>query len=196
MEEVTELRNVLERVEGKLIASRKIHGALNFAVWLAVMTGYYVLVVPVGGGYVESLLYWLVGALVAIYVTKRVWERYLAVLILETGRDSGVGIKILLSWAVGSTVGWGIIPRLGLTANTNETVALSILSFLAISLAGQMLATGDREEIPAFLVPALGTIPAVKMGDTAPLWAGFVVALGFSLTIILYLHSAFKAIER
>ncbi|NJE54429.1 hypothetical protein [Thermococcus sp. 21S9] len=196
MEEFRELRNVLERVESKLLASRKIYGALNFAVWLAVMTGYYVLVVPMEGGYVESLLYWLVGAIVAIYVTKRVWERYIAVLVSETGEKSGIGLKILLSWAVGSTIGWGIIPRLGLTTNTNETVAISILSFLAISLAGQTLATGDREEIPAFLVPALGTIPAVKMGNTAPLWAGFVVALGFSLTIILYLHSAFKAIER
>ncbi|WP_099209497.1 hypothetical protein [Thermococcus henrietii] len=196
MEDVEELKSVLERVEGKLIASRKIYGALTFSAWLTAMMGYYVLSGLFGNGYVESLVYWAIGAVIVSYATKKVWDRYIAVLVSETGKESGIGLEILASWAIGSLIGWGIIPRLGLTTTPEETVAVAILSFLGISLAGQALVTGDREEIPSFLAPLLG-IPLVPVaGNQATLWAGFVAAFGFSLTIALYLLSAFKAIER
>ncbi|WP_297535699.1 hypothetical protein [Thermococcus sp.] len=196
MEDVKELKSVLERVESKLIAAGNIYGALTFSAWLTVMTGYYVLSGLLGNGYVESLVYWVIGAVIVSYATKKVWDRYIAVLVSETGRERRIGLEILASWIIGGLIGWVIIPCLGITTTPEETVAVSLLSFLGISLAGQTLVTGDKEEIPSFLVPLLG-LPLVPVaGNQATLWAGFVVAFGFSLTIALYLLSAFKAIER
>ena len=44
VEEVRDLKDVLERVEGKLIAAGKMYGAMNFGAWLSVMLFYYVII--------------------------------------------------------------------------------------------------------------------------------------------------------
>lgn len=62
MEEVKELKEVLERVDGKLITAGKMYGAMNYAVWLVVMVGYYILAEAVRYEPVKSALYWALGA--------------------------------------------------------------------------------------------------------------------------------------
>jgi len=195
MEEVKELKSVLERVEGKLVVAEKAYAALNFAVWLTIMAGYYIVTAFTGSGMAVSIAYWLIGAGIGIYFTGKIWEMYLKLTARDRrgGRKAGVGIA--LSWLVGSLSGWVVVPAVVHT--TGDTlIGLSLLTFISISLLGQTLVVRDWESIPSFLLPAIAVPFLFSIHEGAAIWAGFVIAAGFGLTIVLYLYSAFKAIER
>ncbi|WP_297514196.1 hypothetical protein [Thermococcus sp.] len=204
MEEVTELRNVLERVEGKLIAAGKIYGAMNFGVWSSIMLLYYVMLGIFDISWQFNLIYWPLGFAVAMVFTGRIWKR-LKRLGRVTGREiegsKTSGILVMVSWITGIILGWGIIPRMGVGVSEGAALAVGFLSFITLSIFGMWLVFArysgvEREIIPSFLIPAMG-IPIVwNMETGAMVWAGFTVALSFALTILWYLYSAFKAIER
>ncbi|AIU69341.1 hypothetical protein TEU_02715 [Thermococcus eurythermalis] len=206
MEEIDELKNVLERVEGKLIAAGKMYGAMNFGIWLAAMAVFYTLygVFDMSGW--ASALYWAGAIMVVVPLTARIWRRleglYSAVYpdAKERG-DKKAAFLIGLPWAIGSIVGWGLIPSLEwVGVSTDARLGVGFLSFIAISIFGMWLlmtrGRGEREMMPSFVLPLLA-IPVVwRMETGAVVWAGFVVTAGYSFTVLWYLHSAFKAIER
>ncbi|AEH24037.1 hypothetical protein [Pyrococcus yayanosii] len=204
MEEVRELKEVLERVEGKLIAAGKIYAAINFAFWLLVMAIYYVVIglteLP---GWANGL-YWGSAVVVAIFFIGKVWGRFVKLYrAVEKGGEIGRAwiLPIVASWMIGSVIGWGIIPRTSMAVNETARLAVGFLTFIGISLLGQWLVlTGghwrEREMIPSFLLPLLAVPIAWKMENGAIVWAGFVVTVGFTATVLLYLYSAFRAIER
>ena len=204
MEDVKELKDVLERVEGKLIAAGKMYGAMSFGAWLSVMLFYYVLMGLFGLSWRFSLIYWPVAFVAAMTFTGRVWER-LKRLGKVTGREmktSRTGaILVALSWTAGITLGWVIVPGMNLGVTPDASLAVGFLTFIAVSIFGMWLVfarygEAEREIVPAFLLPALGIPLARGMESGAMLWVSFLVALGFSITILWYLYSAFRAIER
>ncbi|HDZ36340.1 MAG TPA: hypothetical protein ENH81_05460 [Thermococcus sp.] len=204
MKEVRELKEVLERVEGKLIAAGKMYGAMNFGVWLVTMLLYYVILGVFDFPWQFNLLYWPLAFIAATSFTGRAWERF-----KRLGKAAGREIKtsktdrilVMAPWAVGIIIGWGIIPRLGIGISKDAALAVGFLSFIALAVFGMWLVFAryggaEREITPSFLIPAAG-IPVVwNMESGAIVWAGFVVALSFASTILWYLYSAFKAIER
>ncbi len=206
MEDVRELKEVLERVEGKLIAAEKIYGAMNFALWLSVMAIFYVLTgIGKMHGWV-SPIYWGMAILIAIPITVKIWRQlkrlystfYPSIAEMESRR---IALLIGLSWAIGSVVGWVIVPSITwIGINADARLGVGFLSFIGISLLGQWIVMthgrGEYEMIPSFLFPFLALPIAWNMKIGAMTWAGFAVTAGFSLTILLYLYSAFKAIER
>ncbi|ASJ08221.1 hypothetical protein A3L11_02850 [Thermococcus siculi] len=204
MEEVMELKDVLEKVEGKLIAAGKMYGAMNFAVWLVIMLFYYVLMGLFDLSWKFGLVYWPLAFIVAMVFTGRIWrmfKRLGRVTGEELGLSSGGGVLVGLSWMVGMIVGWVIVPRMGLGVTDEASVAMGFLTFIGISVLGMWLVFAryggmEREMIPAFLLPLTGVPAAMKMVDGSLLWASFLVALGFSATVLWYLYSAFRAIER
>ncbi|QDA30474.1 hypothetical protein FH039_01005 [Thermococcus indicus] len=204
MEEVRELKTVLERVEGKLIAAGKMYGAMNFGAWLSVMLFYYVIIGVFRPSWQFNLVYWPVAFVVAMGFTGRVWKR-LQKLGRVTGREAEAstfgGILIALSWIAGIILGWGVVPGMHLGVNAEASLAMGFLSFIAFSVFAMWLVFAryggaEREIIPAFLIPATGIPIAMRMEAGAMAWAGFIVGLGFTLTVMWYLHSAFRAIER
>jgi len=204
MEEVKELREVLERVEGKLIAAGKMYGAMNFGVWLSVMLLYYVVLGILDVPWQFNLVYWPVAFVVATSFTGRVWDRLKRLgkaVDREIEASKTSGILVMASWITGIILGWGIIPRMGVGASEGAALAVGFLSFITLSIFGMWLVFArysgvEREIIPSFLIPAMGIPIAWNMETGAMVWAGFTVALSFTLTILWYLHSAFKAIER
>ncbi|NPA74636.1 MAG: hypothetical protein GXO25_00970 [Euryarchaeota archaeon] len=201
MNEVNDLKDVLDRIEGKLIAASKIYSAMNFAVWGAVMLLYYVLGAFVGFGTVFTIIYWSAGAAVAFWSTSYVWSRMKA-LWTKDGSENGcgrsMGVLIFLSWIAGSAIGWWLIPSM---VPLNCATEIGLLSFIAISVFGMWLVmelygAKEREMLPAFLVPIAGIFSIALVQEKTMLIAGVIIALGFLLTIILYLYSAFRAIER
>jgi hypothetical protein len=205
MEDVKELKDVLERVEGKLIAAEKMYSAMNFALWLSVMAFYYLLngLVTLRGP--VSLGYWMVAIALAVPLTIKIWNRLkgLYSTFYPNSRRNGRKIVILvaLPWVVGSAVGWWVIPSMtSIGVNADARFGVGFLSFIGISLLGQWLVmTRGRcefEMVPSFILPLLA-IPIVwNMKSGTITWASFVVTTGFSLTILWYLYSAFRAIER
>ncbi|NJE61801.1 hypothetical protein [Thermococcus sp. 21S7] len=197
MEDMKELKSVLERVEGKLIAAGSIYAAMNFVYWLLAMSLFYVVSGAVELPGTLAALYWGAAILAGFWVTGTVFKR-LADLYAASGKGTG-GFplwKIAVPWGVGSVVGWWAVPA-ALDASPDVRFAVGLLSFIAVSLLGQWaLVTRDMESMPSFLVPLMAVPLAFTMKAGASSWAGFAVATGFSLTVLLYLHSAFRAIER
>jgi hypothetical protein len=198
MEEVRELKGVLEKVEGKIIAAANVYSAMNFAYWLAVMAFFYVLL-----GFAEpgtwGLAYWLTAVGLGIYVSGGLWKRIER---LEGAGGEKKWVLLLgLTWGIGAMVGWWLIPaKTAIGLNEEARLAVGFLTFIWLSLLGQWLILGRGREhyemVPSFLVPFLGMPFALGMEKGAMVWAGYVVATGFTLTILLYLYSAFKAVER
>ncbi|WP_258083438.1 hypothetical protein [Thermococcus thermotolerans] len=204
MEEVRELKDVLERVEGRLIAAGKMYGAMNFGAWLSVMLFYYVIIGVFRPPWQFNLIYWPLAFIVAMSFTGRVWKR-LQRLGRVTGREAEVsgkgGILITLAWITGIVLGWGVIPGMNVGVNAEASMAVGFLSFIAFSVFTMWLVFAkyggiEREIIPAFLIPAIGIPIARGLETGAMAWAGFIVSLGFSLTVVAYIYSAFRAIER
>ncbi|NJF25131.1 hypothetical protein E3E29_05590 [Thermococcus sp. Bubb.Bath] len=201
MEEVKELKSVLEKVEGKLIAAGKMYAAMNFAGFLAVMTLFYVILRFFNGGSAFSIAYWTTATVIVIALTSKVWRRIAAISGIR--RDSGkkIGWEIAGAWITGAILGWILLPSLNPGINEEASLAVGFLSFISASLLGQWIILksccgAENEMVPAFLIPALAIPLAWRMESGAMVWAGFVVSLGFATTILLYLHSAFRAIER
>ncbi len=204
MEEVKELREVLEKVKGKLIAAGKIYGAMNFAFWLSVMSLYYVLEGIRNMMGVASALYWGAAIMIGIPLTIKIWNRlerlYIAFHPESKRAGKGTALLIAVSWIIGSVIGWIVIPSMtSIGVNTNARIGVGFLSFIGISILGEWLLQSrgrEVEMIPAFLLPFLAIPIAWNMESGVMVWAGFIVAAGFGLTILLYLYSAFRAIER
>ncbi len=196
MEEVKELKNILERVESKLIAAGSIYAAINFAYWLFVMSLFYVIseVVNLPG---MVIVYWSGAILGGFIVAGRVFKRLINLYIASGRKVGSFPIwRLIVPWSTGVIIGWWVIP-VTLKAAPDVKFAVGLLSFIAISLFGQWaLLTKDMESIPAFLIPALAIIVVLTMNTGTSSWAGFAIATGFSLTVLWYLHSAFRAIER
>ncbi|WP_209475691.1 hypothetical protein [Thermococcus stetteri] len=204
MEEVRELKGVLERVEGKLIAAGKMYGAMNFGAWLCVMLFYYVIVGLFDLPWQFNLVYWPAGFFVAMSFTGKAWRMFKRVgeVTGEKLEPSKSGATLVIaSWVAAVIIGWGILPRLGLGVNMEASSAVGFLTFITLGVLGMWLVFAryggaEREMIPAFLLPAVGIPLARGMESGAMAWAGFLVALGFSITIMWYIYSAFKAVER
>jgi len=206
MEDVRELKSVLERVEGRLIAAGKLYGAINFALWLSVMTVFYVLngIGKMSGW--TSPLYWGIAVLIAVPLTVKIWNRLKKLYLTFCSHMDEMGSKravvlMGLAWAIGSIIGWVLIPSTsGIGVNAGARLGVGFLSFIGFSLLGQWLVMthgrGEYEMVPSFTLPFLAIPVAWHMESGAIVWAGFVVAAGFSLTILWYLYSAFRAIER
>ena len=202
MGDVEDLKEVLNRIEGKLIAASKVYSALNFAMWEGIMILYYLIIAHVDLESWMSALYWVVAFSVAMYFTFRIWKRLEA---LDRKRDTNrtsdrVGMLTGLSWGIGALLGWFVIPMLNLGVNREASLAIGLLSFISISVFGMWLTFNahkirDAEMIPAFLVPVIGIISVHARDSGAMLVGGLFIALGFTLTVMWYLYSAFRAIE-
>ena len=102
-----------------------------------------------------------------------------------------------ISWGIGAAVGWFLVPSMNMGANDMASMAMGFLSFVSISIFGMWLSfikykISAEEMLPSFLIPAIGIPIAMIMKTDAMTWAGFLVAIEFSITILWYLYSAFK----
>ncbi len=201
MNEVSDLKNVLERIEGKLIAASKMYSALNFAVWEAIMILYYVLEALFDLYAWETAIYWIVGFSLAMYFSYIVGKRLSN---LEKNRDNKkarkCGILVGVSWGIGAFLGFGIVPAMNIGVNMEASFSMGLLSFVAIGVFGMWLiysyyGCSSKEITPSFIIPAMGVLVVMSIKTGAVIIGGFFIALGFTLTIIWYLYNAFHAIE-
>jgi len=203
MEDVAQLKNVLDRIEAKLIAASKIYIALQFQLWIVIMALYYVLISMMS--YVPwqfVAAYWSVGFILFMYGSSLIWKR-LANLVSSAGRkmkSGALGMGIGASWGIGALIGWFLVPYLLTPIYPSIATGIGYLVFIGTSVLGMFLAQmhftsrADKEMIPAFLIPYLG-IAGIGVANMHPMvYGGFVVAFGFSATVVLYLYSAFRTL--
>ncbi len=205
MDDVKELKDVLDRIEKKLIAASKMYNAMNFAIWLVVVTLFYVLMPLPGNGSAFLrwfvAIYWFSAVVIVLIFQRKTWKM---VYRLKKERDEGnirrFGIFVSTSWIVGAIIGWVLIPQMGISTDSDINFAIGFLSFIAISVFGMWVSMMkyyrmEIEIIPAFLIPAIGIPITVFMNQGVVwFWSGLVVALGYSITALWELYSAFRTI--
>ena len=207
IEQMDELREVLERIEEKLISAGKIYSAIQFQIWLVAMVLYYLIIGPLSTvPWQLTAAYWILAFIVFAYFSSKIWRRLVNLFRSygkATGSSPSFGLGITLSWIAGSVIGWVLIPSLvSAPLNPLQSVAIGFLTFISISVFGMFLTflyfakSLESEMIPAFLIPA-AAIPVVWLGSVqaSMVYAGFIVTFAFSLTVIAYLLSAFKALR-
>jgi hypothetical protein len=205
MEDVGELKDVLERIEAKLIAAGKIYSAIQFQIWLIAMVLYYLIIFPLSVvPWQLTAAYWILALIAFAYFSSKIWKRLIN-LFRSHGKDArsspAFGMGISLSWICGSIVGWMLIPKTLSDLQIHQSLAIGFLSFISISVFGMFLTflyiakSFEKEMIPAFLIPAVA-IPAIQsISGGHMVYAGFSIAFAFSLTVIAYLFSAFRTIR-
>ena len=200
MEDMEELRNILEKVERKIIAAGKIYSAMNFTYWLAVMCFFYTIIAFFSPNAILSTVYWItalaLGAVVSVFVLKKLMNLVRFQELQEGQKEwkASVSIFLAVSWVAGAIVGFMLIPAL-----PGGGFDVGLLSFISISIFGMWLTFAvyikrDNEMVPSFFIPAVGALIAYFANEDMTVWAGFVIAFSFSLTIFLYLYNAFKAV--
>ncbi|MBO8182534.1 MAG: hypothetical protein H0Z28_07045 [Archaeoglobus sp.] len=141
--------------------------------------------------------------IVFAYFSSKIWKRLVNLFRSygDTKSSPAFGMGIALSWIAGSIVGWVLIPNvLSNAMGLQYSIAVGFLSFISISVFGMFMTylyfakSLEKEMIPAFLIPAV-TIPTVGSVQASMVYAGFSIAFAFSLTVLAYLVSAFKAIR-
>lgn len=196
MEEVKELKEVLERVEAKIIAAGKMYAAMNFAVWMSVMLLFYVIIWIVNLSLWGIILYWVVAGSMAFWFTGKIWNRLVALIRASGKKEKTSKFGMFAIWSTAIIVGWILIPQTSIAINEGARAAVGFLTSISMAIFGMWLLFDrmEKEMIPGFILPALGVPVVWNMAKGAMLWGGFLVALGFALTVLWYLYSAFKTI--
>lgn len=204
MEDVAHLREVLDRIEAKLIAASKIYTALQFQLWIVIMTLYYISIsfmkeIP----WQFTAIYWIVGFIIFIYFSSLIWKR-LGTLRNSAGKkmknSASFGWSIASSWIAGSIIGWTVVPYFLQGMDPDMVAGIAYLVFIGLSVLGMFLTflyfqrRVEWEMIPAFVIPLLGIFGIGIMHVHPMTYGGFLVALGFSITVVLYIYMAFKTL--
>ncbi len=195
-ENLEELKVVLKRVVNKILATEKICIALNFQVWIVIMSGYYLIIAPLEKIPIWlTLCYWITGAVVFVYISRSIWRK--ATLLISEGNIRKINIGILISWIIASILGWFLVPSV-LDAQFLQRLAVGLLSFLSLGVFGMIITIYLNtkkiavEMIPATAIPAL-LIPAVFLVKGNPMdFAGMCAVFSYGTTVILYIYRAFK----
>jgi len=203
----SELKEAIERIEEKLMSASKIYSAIQFQVWLTLMILYYIIIgllktVP----WQLTAIYWISALTVFGYVSMKILER-LKKLLKSYGKGANdsryFGITMALSWITGAIIGWSIVPSALINAGLDVSMAVAIgfLSFISISVFGIFLTflyfanRFEKEMIPAFLIPSLSIMLMGRVTMESMVYAGFSIGLGYSLTVLSYLYTTFKALR-
>ncbi len=195
MEEIEELREVLNRISGKILAIEKICIAMNFQIWTVIMAGYYVLISPFERLPLWlTIAYWSFGVMVFAYASRSLWRR--VSMLISEGGSGKVNLGILLSWTIAALFGWFFVPSM-VGGYFLQKLAIGLLSFISTGVIGMMITIYfgakrlELEMFPAFLIPALA-IPFVHLAGNPMDFAGMAIVLGYGITVVLYTFRAFK----
>ncbi len=191
-----ELESVLEKVESKLLLSRKVYAALTYQIWLVIMAGYYLLIGPMHSvSTLYPVIYWTVGIVIYFILSEKIIRRIEALWSEEKSLKYGYGFTA--SWLIAAILGWFIIP-LYLPLPFLSALSVGLLSFIALANLGMILSiyiahrSVEWEMLPGTMIPA-AMIPTIPYLSVNPMYyAGMAVVAGYGLCVVLYLYSAFR----
>ncbi len=197
---MSELEEVLKKVENKLILSRKVYAALTYQVWIVIMAGYYLLIGVIESNYfVYTAIYWVIGFIIYFIISGMIIKRIKSLWgNSKSSRKHIIGIS--LSWIIASVIGWFAVPNCLLSAGLEyfQALAIGLLSFISLANLGMIISVKisyhkfEPEMYPGTLIPAL-SIPLILYVDVNPMYyAGMAVVVGYGLTVVLYLYNTFK----
>ncbi len=185
------MKDVLERVERKLIIMGDVYGAINYLGWTIVLGVYmllYVLIyayeIKVNYGIIMGI-FWSLGMAFIIYLNAVVWKK-IKQLRLESAR---IKVREFWGWVVGLVL-WFLIP---MVIHEDWSLALGFLLFIIGGNLGLALSFKDYRSTPP-VITSLLAIPLVTGVSFDFTWAIAVLFanVGYAISAMLYLLSSFS----
>ncbi|CAB49837.1 hypothetical protein [Pyrococcus abyssi] len=168
MEEVRELKEVLDKVERKLIAGFHVYTALVYSAWLAAIGGYLLLTFL----RFEYLgMYWLIAIALIIGLTIKVYTKYIS---SEHGEEK-LGYAWIVGWILGG-ISWVLLGD-----------ARGLATMIVLGHVGMFVSFREN----SMLIPLALALVLLK-----PSWelADALIVLTYSLTALVNLYKAFRVI--
>ncbi len=188
-----ELRDVLERVEGKLVVVRYVHAAIAFVYWVTVLAIFYTVVGVVGRvEYRTALAFWLISILFYYPIWNRS-KRLLGLNFRKFALKVGIPLALILilsPWITSFLMGFTSPDRaIGIG------ILCSISGYLLIVAVVVKLRWGrfPKEMIPAILTFAFS--PLVLIVENPLMFIGYAIMTTYCITALIYLIKAIGVVE-
>ncbi len=193
MEEVRDLKDVLERVEEKLVVVRYVHIAVAFVYWSTVLASFYILLSVVRRmDWLTGMAFWL--SAVAVYYP--VWSRTKRILGLNFRTFS---YKILLPLAITVSICFWLPNYLVKFTSFERAIGVTILCSVSLYLLVVAIVVGARRgRFPTELIPPILSfifVPAVLTVGDPITFAGFVIVTTYGITALTCLFKAINVVE-
>ena len=192
MEDVKGLRDVLERIERKLVVVRYIHEALAFAYWSTALALFYVLLSIVRVDLPTTIAFWL-SATVKYYP---VWSRTKKILGLNV---RAFLLKKLIPLVIIFSICLWLPCHLMKFTNFEHAVGVAILCSVSLYILTLALTIRAKTgKFPSELVPSILTFtfaPAVLAAGNPLILTGFAIVLTYGLTTLTCLFKAISVVE-
>ena len=196
MEELKGLKDVLERVEGKLLVVKYVHAALAFIYWTTVLAVFYLILDIVRRIPEEYAMAFWIFAMILYYpiwrITKKIWSKpkdfSLRSFALKT---FPVFLILILSFYVVGVVATFI--------SSNRAIAISTLCLISAYLLIIALIVKAKEgRFPKEMLPAIFTFafsPLVLIVDDPLIFIGYVIMATYGVTALIFLIKAVGVVE-
>ena len=200
-----EMKNVLEKVEKKLIASSQVYAGMNYIAWTIVLSVYQLIFLGVyfNRGVYEWLwthpiyegiimgLFWGISALFIVYVNVILWKKMKHLTQRNKKKEREEEITMIAGWIIAGIL-FGILPMI---IHEPWSAAFSFLLFIISGNSG--IAIGFRDYKATMpVITSLIAIPFTIVGSIDASWfiAIQFVTVGYALSTILYLWNTFKLV--
>ncbi len=194
MEELKGLKDVLERVEEKLLVVKYVHVALSFVYWSTVLAVFYLILDIVRRIPGEHAMAFWIFAIILYYpiwrITKKIWgkpkdfsPRSFALKMFP------VFLIFILSFCVIGTF----------ISSSNRAIAISMLCLISAYLLIIALIVKAKEgRFPKEMLPAMLTFvfsPLVLIVDDPLIFIGYVIMATYGITALIFLIKAVGVVE-
>ncbi len=206
MIEMDEMKDVIEKVEKKLIASSQVYAGMNYIAWTVVLAVYQLILLGVyfNKGAYEWLwthtiyagifmgLFWGISALFIAYINVTLWKKTKHLMQRNKKNGKGAEITMIAGWVIAGIL-FGVLPMM---IYEPWSAAFSFLLFIISGNSG--IAIGFRDYKATMpVITSLIAIPFIIVESIDASWfiAIQFVTVGYALSTILYLWNTFTLVN-
>ena len=200
-----EMKDVIEKVERKLMASSNVYAGMNYIAWTGVLSAYQLILLSVyfTGAYewfwahtiyasIFMGLFWGISALFIAYVNATLWKKTKHLMRRNKKNGKGAEITMIAGWIIAGIL-FGILPVM---IHEPWSAAFSFLLFIISGNSGIAMGFRDyRATMP--VITSLIAIPFILIDSVNASWLIAIqfVTVGYALSTILYLWNTFTLVN-
>ena len=197
------MKEVIEKIEKKLIASSKIYAAMNYGIWAAILIIYEIMFVPLFiykptevwfsthppyAGIMVGV-FWTIAIGFLVYVNKIAWKKMKQLNVEKSSKYNSH--PMIIGWVIAAV--FFVLPSLLIHASW--AYSLGFLLFIITGNIGIYICCRNYESF-ASIASAIIAIPFIFFVSLDMAWflaIGF-VAGGYAISTMLYLWSTFRLV--
>ncbi len=193
MEDIRGLKDVLERVEGKLVVVRYVHVALAFVYWATVLAIFYLILDIVKRiGEPTAIAFWLS----AVMLYYPIWSRTKKILGLNF---RAFAFKIVIPLLLVIVLNFWIVSSLMTFMSPDRATSVGLLCSISMYLLiVALIVKARRGRFPKEMLPAIlsfAFIPMIFSVDDPLVFIGYVIMTTYGISALICLIRAISVVE-